>query len=141
MFLRKLIALDEEQLIYMLVWENFPGSIHMLINNQYVFQPFWDYQNLKISGDEWLERFEQHKGSAAKALGRMNPEKVLAVSFDRLYVLRNQLVHGGATWNSGVNRSQVNDGARILGLIVPVIIHLMMENPDTHWGEACYPVV
>lgn len=73
---------------------------------QYVFQPFWDYQNLKIPEAEWMERFEQHKKSAAKSLGRMNTEKVLAVSFDRLYVLRNQLVHGRATWNSGVNRWQ-----------------------------------
>lgn len=141
MFLRKLIELDEEKLIYKLVWENFSGSIRLLINNRYVFQPFWDYQNLKITESEWLERFEQHRNSAARALGRMNTEKVLAVSFDRLYVLRNQLVHGGATWNSGVNRSQVNDGAKILGLFVPVIIHLMMENPQTHWGEPCYPVV
>jgi hypothetical protein len=40
-----------------------------------VFQPFWDYQNLKIPEAEWMERFEQHKKSAAKALGRMNTEK------------------------------------------------------------------
>ncbi|WP_425067816.1 hypothetical protein [Reyranella sp.] len=33
---------------------------------------------------------------------------------DRLYVLRNQLLHGGATWNSSVNRSQVRDGAAVL---------------------------
>ena len=33
--------------------------------------------------------------------------------FDRLYVLRNQLVHGGSTWNSGINRTQVRDGAAI----------------------------
>jgi len=37
--------------------------------------------------------------------------------------------HGGSTWNSSVNRVQVTDGARILGDIVPIIIHLMMENP------------
>lgn len=28
---------------------------------------------------------------------------ILSILFDRLYVLRNQLVHGGATWNSDVN--------------------------------------
>ena len=101
----------------------------------------WDYQNLEISEREWLDRFERHKSSANRAPGRMNTEKVLAVSFDRLYVLRNQLIHGGATWNSGINRSQLNDGAKILGLLVPVIIHLMMENPQAHWGDPRYPVV
>ena len=29
----------------------------------------------------------------------------------------------------------------ILGQIVPVIIHLMMEHPKKKWGEPCYPVV
>lgn len=28
----------------------------------------------------------------------------------RLYVLRNQLVHGSATWNSSANRAKVRDG-------------------------------
>jgi hypothetical protein len=30
---------------------------------------------------------------------------------------------------------------RILGDIVPIIIHLMMENPRQLWGDPCYPVV
>ena len=29
---------------------------------------------------------------------------------DRLYTLRNQMLHGGATWNSNVNRDQVTNG-------------------------------
>ena len=61
--------------------------------------------------------------------------------FDRLYVLRNQLVHGGSTWNSAVNRSQISDGTKILGLVVPIVIHLMMEQPNQLWGDPCYPVV
>jgi hypothetical protein len=74
-------------------------------------------------------------------LGRMNTKKVVAIVFDRLYVLRNQIVHGGATWNSAVNRSQVEDGAKLLGLMVPIIIHLMMTSPNQLWGDPCYPVV
>ena len=61
--------------------------------------------------------------------------------FDRLYVLRNQLVHGGATWNSSVNRDQVKDGARILAFIVPIFVDLMMDNPDRDWGAPYYTVV
>ena len=32
-------------------------------------------------------------------------------------------------------------GARILGDVVPIVVHLMMENPHQVWGEPCYPVV
>jgi hypothetical protein len=70
-----------------------------------------------------------------------NTVRVLSILFDRLYVLRNQVLHGGATWNSSVNRNQVRDGARILGFLVPVFIDLMMDHPDEDWGAPHYPVV
>jgi hypothetical protein len=28
-----------------------------------------------------------------------------------------------------------------LGKLVPYVIQLMMDNPRTLWGDACYPVV
>ena len=35
---------------------------------------------------------------------------------------RNQLIHGGATWQGGVNRNQVRDGGRVLEQLVPVFV-------------------
>ena len=67
--------------------------------------------------------------------------KVLGIVFDRLYVLRNQLVHGGATWNSQVNRAQLTDAVAILGTLVPLIISVMMDHPGQDYGDALYPVV
>jgi hypothetical protein len=32
-------------------------------------------------------------------------------------------------------------GTRLLGKLVPVIIALMMDNPNALWGDAVYPVV
>ena len=61
--------------------------------------------------------------------------------FDRLYVLRNQLMHGGSTWNSAVNRNQVRDGAAIMGFLMPVFVDIMMDNPQADWGRPFYPVV
>ena len=140
-FLGRLISSDGEKLIYEIIWREFPKSIRLLLDNKYVFQPFWDYHNGWISEGEWQERFERSKVSANRALGRMDSKKALAVILDRLYVLRNQIVHGGATWNSSVNRSQVQEGAAIMGLLVPTLIHLMMEDHNQLWGEACYPVI
>lgn len=50
-------------------------------------------------------------------------------------------MHGGATWNGAVNREQMHGCARLMGKLVPLVIELMMEHPDTLWGDACYPVV
>jgi len=62
-------------------------------------------------------------------------------SYGRLYVLRNQLVHGGATWASRVNRAQVRDGAAILDVIVPQILSIMLDHPEHDFSEVLYPVV
>ena len=140
-FLSRLIDSDDEKLIYEIVWQEFPRSIRMLIDNKYVFQPFWDFHNGRILETEWQEKFARSRASVNRALGRMDTLRVLAEVLNRLYTLRNQLVHGGATWNSSVNRSQIADGSAMLGLLVPTVIHLMMENGDQLWGDACYPLV
>jgi hypothetical protein len=77
----------------------------------------------------------------ARAMAERATAKILSTLFDRLYVLRNQLVHGGATWNSSVNRDQVRDGTAVLGWLLPVMIDIMMDNPDYDWGKPFYPVV
>ena len=66
---------------------------------------------------------------------------VLGIVFDRLYVLRNQLVHGGATWNSSVNRAQVRDGTAILAALLPSLIETMVDHPELEFGSVLYPVL
>lgn len=140
-FLQKLCLLDTDHLIEKLVWSEFPGSIRALLDNPYVFQSFWDFQNGKISEVEWEERLRAGKRAAHHALAERDTAKVLGVMFNRIYTLRNQMVHGGATWDGSVNRSQLRDCTKLLGKLVPLIILLMLDNPRTLWGDACYPVV
>ena len=66
---------------------------------------------------------------------------ILIMLFGRLYVLRNQLVHGGTSWNSSVNRDHILDGKTILEFLVPEFIDLIMENPNESWGKLSCPVV
>ena len=140
-FLSKLCDLDEQQKLYELIWSEFSDSVRILLDNQYVFEPFWNYQRNNLAEDDWLLQFEKAKAAANKALARKNTAKVWSIVFNRLYTLRNQLMHGGATWNSSANRNQIRDGVKILGKVVPVIIDLMMDGSKTLWGDACYPVV
>jgi len=66
---------------------------------------------------------------------------VLDEVFERLYILRNQMMHGGATWNSSVNRAQVKAAADFLGFLLPIFIDIMLDNPHEDWGRPYYPVV
>ncbi len=140
-FLQKLNDLDSQGRIADLIWTEFPGSIRVLLDNQFVFQDFWSFQNGTLTEDEWKQRFAAARKAAHRALGERDTVTVLSIVLSRIYTLRNQLMHGGATWNSSVNRSQVRDCTIILGKLVPLVIEIMMDHPETLWGDACYPVV
>ncbi|WP_220463549.1 HEPN domain-containing protein [Sediminihaliea albiluteola] len=141
MFLEKLVELDTEDTLYQLIWSEFSGSIRVLLNNQFVFEPFWEYQRGNISQEQWKSSFDSARTAANRALAEHRTADALSIILSRMYTLRNQLVHGGATWNSRVNRDQLSDCARFLGKLVPQIIKLMLDNPNTLWGDAVYPVV
>jgi len=141
-FLKKLVDLDAEQgRIAELVWEQFPKSIRVLLDNPYVFQEFWEFHNGRIEESDWKAKFRSAKRAAHAALARRDTVTVLSVVLSRIYTLRNQLIHGGATWNSAVNRDQVRDCGNLMGQLVPVVIEIMLDHPETLWGDAVYPVV
>jgi hypothetical protein len=75
------------------------------------------------------------------ALSKKNVNYLLRIVLDRLYVLRNQLIHGGATYKSSVNRAQVRDGGNLLMSLLPVIVEMMMVHSKEDWGKIYFPVV
>jgi len=127
--------------IYNAVWERFSGPIRMFLENRYVYGPYWANQNGLDGYEDWEERFDRARRAFHRALTQRDTAAILSMLFDRLYVLRNQMIHGGATWNSSVNRDQLRDGAAILACLVPVMIDIMMDNPQEGWGRPFYPVV
>lgn len=112
-----------------------------MLANRYVFAPFWHEQNGLHDHDDCEEKLAASQRQIATAMKQFDTGRILLVVFDRLYVLRNQLVHRGATWNSSINRAQVRDGAAVLGWMLPVFINIMLENPDRDWGKPFYPVI
>ena len=136
------MQIDTGRRVHGAIWENFTGPVRVFLNNKYVFEPFWSHLNQVPGYEDWEERFEKSKKAGSRALANADTVRVLEILFDRLYVLRNQIMHGGATWNSSVNRAQVRDGARIMKFLVPVFVDLMMDNPhEVEWEKPYYPIV
>jgi len=140
-FISKLIELDNKGDFSGLIWSQFSSTIRVLLDNKYVYQPFWDYQNGKITESEWKERFSKAKSAASHALSNKSTDVVICIVLQRLYTLRNQIIHGGATWNSSANREQIRDGVAFLSELLPIIVDVMMDSPDTLWGDANYPLI
>tara|TARA_R110001583_G_scaffold150811_2_gene302789 strand:- start:5982 stop:6644 length:663 start_codon:yes stop_codon:yes gene_type:complete len=140
-FIDRLCHLDLDNSLSDLVWKEFTSSIRVLLSNKFVFQPFWDFQNNKKTEQQWQDDFQSANAFAHKALGHKNTSAVLSVIFNRLYTLRNQTLHGGATWNSSVNRDQIRDAVAFLSKFVPCVIKVMMDSSHEIWGEPCYLIV
>jgi len=141
-FIYRICHLDKEQKIYYTVWNTFSGSIRILLNNQFTFQPFWDYHNGLITEQDWIASFEKNRKKALEALTQKDTPEILIAVFNHLYTLRNQIMHGGATFNSTINRSQLKDACNILSTLIPEMLKVMLQNPDDKtWGKPFYPVV
>lgn len=140
-FIATLVAADLDRQVHALVFKAFSGPIRTLIGNKYVFEPFWRALREHDSSNRWESAFHASQKATLASIVRGDTATVLAIVFDRLYVLRNQLVHGGATWNSRINRAQVRDGVRILAAVIPVLLGLMLDCPGLGLGDVLYPVV
>ena len=116
-----------------------PDECKALIKNPYVFLPFWQAQR-SDNKDNWQKDFDRSSVAALNALSRQQVPELLCIVLDRLYVLRDQLMQGGATWQGKVNREQVTDGVELLACLVPIIIEIMLSAEDQNWGDIAYPV-
>ena len=140
-FVETLVTLDGQKRLHQALFQQFTGPIRTLIDNKFTFEPFWTAMRTHDASNRWEDGFANSKKAAFAAVVQGDPAKVLGIVFDRLYVLRNQLVHGGATWNSQVNRAQLADAVAILATLVPLMLAVMMEHPEQDYGDALYPVV
>lgn len=144
-YFKKITDHDRDSVVYDAIWEKFSGPIRNLLNNKYVFQPFWNYHNQISGSDDWEVKLKKQERKIKTALGKKDTGLILAILFERLYTLRNQLIHGGATWKGKVNRHQVQDGAHIMAFLVPLFIDLMMDlmvsDTEISWGAPFYPVI
>lgn len=140
-FIEKLVKHDKDQQIYACLWQTYSGPVKALIKNPYVYAGFWQVKREDVNSDAWREDFDQLSVSALNHLSRQNVPELLTIVLDRLFVLRNQLIHGGATYGSQVNREQVADGAQLLSTLVPIMVEILLEAGADDWGDIYYPVL
>jgi hypothetical protein len=140
-FLSKIVSLDDENQLAEFVWQEYTNTIRVVLNNEFIFESYWDAQTGVITKDEWKQLRAKSVHASHQALASEQTDIVLSIVFSRLYTLRNQLLHGGATWNGKLNRQQVADCTAIMAKVIPILIEVMMDHPNELWGESIYPVI
>ena len=96
-FFYLITKLDTSDMIYSIVWNRFTQEIRSLLNNEYIYANFWHISQ-KDQEEDWKKGFQKTKKTVNNALVAKNTLRILQILFSRLYTLRNQLVHGNATW-------------------------------------------
>ena len=137
----KLLRLDTNGDINRALWERFQDEVRAFLENQFVYEPFWKFSNgVDVERyRNWAKWFDADRQAALDAITAMDTDTALKTLFDRMYVLRNQILHGAATYRSSVNRNQVRDGTAIMATLVPIFFNLMKDNIGDDWGKPYYP--
>ncbi len=116
-------------------------QIHEILGNKYIFAPFWRSQQDSSESAPWRKSLEKSKEKVLRSQVNRDILPILEEIFSRLYVLRNQLVHGAATYNGSLNRRQVEWSAAVMYLLLPTFLEIMFQNPDADWGTPKYPAL
>lgn len=122
--------------IYKIINGNLKEKIDRLRKNKYISKNFWNREMGRYKEWERDIRFPGWKIKFTKG--------ILCCVFQRLYVLRNQLMHGASTWGKTDNKDQLIYGAKVMHCLLPVFIEFMLKSPQNKWkvwGEIWYPRV
>ena len=108
-----------------------------LLENSFVIERFW-------RNPEW-DQVRPQRGRATgfrdDVIGGRTARALHALLI-AVYFLRCQIVHGGATLGSSLNRPTVEPAARILNLLSGQLLAAVTEHGlEMQWGAICYPPV
>ncbi len=140
-FLSEIVSLDRDSLLREALVSLFDPHGLALLNTPYVYKPFWDALPQPTPHSYWQDRLSTGRQQAKSALHSRKTAILMSMLFDRVYVLRNQLVHGGATHGSKLNREVIEAGHVFLGQIVPRLTAILLRHPEVQLGPVIYPVV
>lgn len=140
-FLSEIVSLDREDMLRTAMVGLFDPHGLALLNTPYTYKPFWDNLPEPTSHSYWHNRLCSERQRAKSALYSSKTASLMRILFDRVYVLRNQLVHGGATYGSKLNREVIEAGHVFLSQIVPRLTAVLLRYPEVQLGPVIYPVV
>jgi len=147
-FLQKIAARDKTYRLADIVSEHGDAFLN-IIGNRFLCNSFWKAEYSPRTRKAWNRNFDYENKDAHEILSdghltTTQTKRVLHIAFGRLYTLRNQILHGSASWRDNYNRSSIKSGDAILGLFVPEALRIMLDAikqaPDMpDWGQNAYP--
>lgn len=137
-FLKRICKLDQEDGSLSLIL----GNIHIkrktesLLNNQFLSEIYWKEKgrsrNFKLNQDS-------NRKKAQNTYKRRELDE-LTILFERLRVLRNQIIHGCSTDKSHSNKGSLRPALIIMKELVPQFLKIFKDHGQREkWGKVPYP--
>lgn len=137
-----LLEVDRQNAVRDAISNECRDRINEIVKIEYLLDSYWDYANTPHGAQQpktdWKQTLNEESQQIKEALDRNNrvgTQRILEIVFARIYLLRNQLMHGGAKFESHYNRDSVWDGAHIMARLVPIFLRIMRANKDEEWGR------
>jgi hypothetical protein len=132
-FLAHVWRIDAEMVIHKLMQKR-QMRVLRIVDDKFLHHRFWH------EGDAAKKLMDQERRDAMKWFGSPKMDRVLRLLFDRLYVMRNQLLHGASTKGSKLNRRPLREAGNLLIELMAAILEVMIAHGVAEdWGELCYP--
>lgn len=136
-FIKELSKSDQDDKLWILLCSENKSLTDKIVENELLFINFWNSMHNQL--EHWEESFFYSNQEIKIFYDQKNVAKYVSAIMQRIYLLRNQLVHGGATHQGRMNRVQVEHCNRLMNKLLPCMISIMMQYPKKNWGELCYP--
>ena len=145
------IADRDDNLRLVDIVDKFKDDIFEIIKKEFLSGDYWKARTQKAwkaarSKKDGFDRQVEQVETALRPSYRSKKKikDVLLPTFERLYILRNQVLHGGATYGGRYNRRSLEPGSAILGACMPAILEIMLDalkkQPNMRvWGKVEYP--
>ena len=133
-FLDRMLVLDKDGLIQDKLEEH-KKLVMVLFDDEYLSRFFWQEPT-----DQRAKRVRRTRHEAQAWYVEKNWTMVLQRLFERIYLLRCQLVHGAATYDSSFNRIAIRRCIQMMDHLLRTFLGVWVRwGADEDWGIMCYP--
>lgn len=135
-FLTVIEECDKDSLIEACLTEQ-QALVTQICSDPFVNKFFWKALNTE-------KRFNRRRDqiSIQRMYVNQNYRQILHEVFNRIYLVRCQLIHGAATFDSKLNREIVKQCGIVLESIIFVTVRIIIDHAwSENWDDLCYPPV
>ena len=133
-FLDRMLTLDESQFLIDVLMDN-KRLVMKIFDDEFLSRFFWQEPTDKRAKQSKKTKFDARtwyvQGDWTMIMDRL---------IERIYLLRCQLVHGAATYNSSLNRTATKHCSMMMDHLLRAFLLVWINHgADEDWGSMCYP--